>query len=61
MPVFGPIATDRKVRRFGVFDLEWVPGEALPAPENLDVITQAEHLRRHHQQMLSARRKRHGY
>ncbi len=37
MPVFGPITTDRKVRRFGVFDLEWVPGEQLPVPENLDV------------------------
>lgn len=30
MPVFNPIKTDRKLRRFGVFDLEWVPGEALP-------------------------------
>ena len=30
MPVFGPITTDRKQRRFGVFDLEWVPGESLP-------------------------------
>ena len=32
MPVFGPITTDRKQRRFGVFDLEWVPGESLPQP-----------------------------
>ena len=32
MPVFGPITTDRRVRRFGVFDLEWVPGEPLPQP-----------------------------
>lgn len=38
MPIFGPITTDRKVRRFGVFDLEWVPGEQLPLPENLDVV-----------------------
>jgi len=30
MPVFNPITSDRKRRRFGVFDLEWVPGEALP-------------------------------
>lgn len=30
MPVFNPIKTDRKLRKFGVFDLEWVPGEALP-------------------------------
>ena len=30
MPVFNPITSDRKLRRFGVFDLEWVPGEALP-------------------------------
>jgi hypothetical protein len=37
VPVFGPITTDRRVRRFGVFDLEWVPGEQLPLPENLDV------------------------
>ena len=37
MPIFGPINTDRKVRRYGVFDLEWVPGESLPVPENLDV------------------------
>ena len=34
MPVFNPITTDRKLRRFGVFDLEWVPGEALPALVN---------------------------
>lgn len=34
MPVFGPITSERKVRRFGVLDLEWVPGEQLSAPAN---------------------------
>ena len=29
MPVFNPITTERRLRRFGVLDLEWVPGEAL--------------------------------
>src|SRR5437763_1077284 len=37
MPVFGPIATNRKTRRFGVIDLEWVPGEHLPLPVNTTV------------------------
>jgi len=37
MPVFGPIVTDRKKRRFGVLDLEWVPGEILPLPVNTTV------------------------
>ena len=37
MAVFNPITTDRKLRRFGVFDLEWVPGEALPALVNTEV------------------------
>ena len=32
MAVFGPIHTERKLRRFGVLDLEWVPGEVLPMP-----------------------------
>jgi len=32
MAVFGPINTERKLRRFGVLDLEWVPGEVLPMP-----------------------------
>ena len=40
MPVFGPITTDRKVRRFGVFDLEWVPGEPLPQPVNAEVVVE---------------------
>jgi predicted secreted protein len=30
---FGPITTDRKIRHFGVVDLEWVPGEVLALPE----------------------------
>ena len=33
MAVFGPINTERKLRRFGALDLEWVPGEVLPMPE----------------------------
>ena len=37
MPVFGPIVSDRKYRRFGVLDLEWVPGELLPLPLNTPV------------------------
>jgi hypothetical protein len=37
MPVFAPIKTQRKLRRFGVFDLEWVPGEALPVLVNTEV------------------------
>ena len=37
MPVFGPIVSDRKKRRFGVLDLEWVPGEILPLPVNATV------------------------
>ena len=37
MPVFGPILSDRKKRRFGVLDLEWVPGEILPLPVNTTV------------------------
>lgn len=40
MPVFNPITTERKLRRFGVFDLEWVPGEALPALVNTVVEVQ---------------------
>lgn len=37
MPVFGPIVSERKLRRFGVLDLEWVPGEQLPLPVNTTV------------------------
>jgi hypothetical protein len=33
MSVFGPINTERSLRRFGALDLEWVPGEVLPMPE----------------------------
>lgn len=33
MAVFGPINTERTLRRFGALDLEWVPGEVLPMPE----------------------------
>ena len=38
MPVFNPIVTDRKLRQFGVLDLEWVPGEALPALVNTEAV-----------------------
>lgn len=37
MPVFGPIKTDRVLRKYGVFDLEWVPGETLPDVVNTEV------------------------
>ena len=37
MPIFGPILSERKMRRFGVLDLEWVPGETLPLPINTEV------------------------
>ena len=37
MPVFNPITTDRKLRQFGVLDLEWVPGEILPTLVNTEV------------------------
>ena len=37
MPVFGPILSERKIRNFGVLDLEWVPGESLPLPVNTEV------------------------
>jgi hypothetical protein len=33
LAVFGPINTERTLRRFGALDLEWVPGEVLPMPE----------------------------
>jgi hypothetical protein len=33
MSEFGPINSERKIRRFGAVDLEWVPGEVLPLPE----------------------------
>lgn len=37
MPVFNPIRSEQKLRRFGVLDLEWVPGEALPVLVNTEV------------------------
>ena len=37
MPVFNPIRSERKLRRFGVLDLEWVPGETLPELVNTEV------------------------
>ncbi|HVP24210.1 MAG TPA: DNA polymerase [Conexivisphaerales archaeon] len=37
MPVFNPITTERRLRRFGVLDLEWVPGESLPELVNTEV------------------------
>lgn len=36
MPVFGPLTSERKIRRFGVLDLEWEPGEPLAPPENVE-------------------------
>lgn len=36
-PVFNPITSERKLRRFGVLDLEWVPGETLPDLVNTEV------------------------
>jgi hypothetical protein len=44
LPVFNPITTERKLRRFGVLDLEWVPGEALTTLVNTEV--QVEGVRR---------------
>jgi hypothetical protein len=35
--VFNPIKSIRKLRRFGVLDLEWVPGEILPEIVNTEV------------------------
>jgi hypothetical protein len=43
VPVFNPITSDRKLRRFGVLDLEWVPGEALPALVNTEVEIEGIH------------------
>ena len=43
MPVFGPILSERKIRNFGVLDLEWVPGEALPLPVNTEVEIEGLH------------------
>jgi hypothetical protein len=37
MSEFGPITSDRKIRRFGALDLEWVPGEVLPLPESTEL------------------------
>jgi hypothetical protein len=45
VPVFNPITTKRKLRRFGVLDLEWVPGEALPELVNTEV--KIDGIRRH--------------
>lgn len=55
MPVFGPIISDRKYRRFGVLDLEWVPGEPLPLPINTEV--EIEGLRARHKLPLPAARR----
>ena len=55
MPVFGPITSDRKYRRFGVLDLEWVPGETLPLPLNTEV--EIEGLREGHKLPLPAARR----
>ena len=38
MASFSPITTERKLRHFGVLDLEWVPGEVLPAPERTRLV-----------------------
>ena len=38
MSEFGPITSDRKIRRFGALDLEWVPGEVLPLPESTELL-----------------------
>jgi hypothetical protein len=35
--VFGPIRTKRRLRQFGVLDLEWAPGAALPELVTTDV------------------------
>ena len=43
MPVFGPIVSERKIRNFGVLDLEWVPGESLPLPVNTEVEVEGIH------------------
>ena len=37
MAIFNPINSERKLRRFGVLDLEWVPGEVLPMPERAEL------------------------
>jgi len=37
VPIFNPIKSERKVRRFGVLDLEWVPGDALPTLVNTEI------------------------
>lgn len=37
VPVFNPITSGRKLRRFGVIDLEWVPGEPLAGVVNTEV------------------------
>ena len=43
MPVFGPVLSERKIRNFGVLDLEWVPGESLPLPVNTEVEIEGLH------------------
>jgi hypothetical protein len=37
LAIFNPINSERKLRRFGVLDLEWVPGEVLPMPERAEL------------------------
>ena len=43
MASFSPIITERKLRRFGVLDLEWVPGEVLPMPERTRLVIDGIH------------------
>ena len=38
MSKFEPITSDRKIRRFGALDLEWVPGEVLPLPDSTELL-----------------------
>ena len=40
MAIFGPITSERKLRRFGVLDLEWVPGEVLSMPERTTLVVE---------------------
>ena len=43
MASFSPITTERKLRHFGVLDLEWVPGEVLPMPERTRLVIDGIH------------------
>jgi len=54
MPVFNPITSERRLRRFGVLDLEWVPGEVLPPLHNTEV--RVEGVRRSFRVPLPVRR-----